>query len=142
MQTVQTTRFGKIEVDEQRMILFPDGLLGFAKQKEFILLEDKKGSAFFWLQSVDVPDLAFVLTNPLSFKPDYIEALSAEEQTHFKSEHEKMVLFGLVTVPQGHPEGATINLLGPLVIDSARRIGKQVILANSGYTHRYPLFRS
>ncbi len=141
MRTIQTSRFGTIEVDEQRKIVFPEGLLGFPEQKEYILLDDKKGSPFFWLQSMDAPELAFVLTNPQTFKPDYVKVLSEEEQRLLRNEkNQEVVLFVLVTVPVGHPESATMNLLGPLAIDAEKMSGKQVILANSGYTHRYPLF--
>lgn len=141
MQTVQTSRFGTIEVDEHRVIHFPQGLLGFPGQKDYALWEDKQDSPFFWLQSLDLPELAFVLTNPFSFKNDYLQDLSPEEKTIFKNEHgDPMVLFALVTVPSGRPEKATINLLGPLVIDSTSRTGKQIILPDSGYSHRYPIF--
>lgn len=140
MQTVQTSRFGSIEVDEHRMIHFPEGLLGFPKHKEFALLEDKPGSPFFWLQSLDDPGLAFVMTNPFFFKKDYLQGLSPEEKTLFVNEQgEEMVLFTLVSVPAGHPEKATTNLLGPLVIDTTKRTGKQLILPSTGYSHRYPL---
>lgn len=141
MQTVQTSRFGTVEIDEHRVIRFPEGLLGFPEQKDYALLEDKQDSPFFWLQSLDVPELAFVLTNPFSFKNDYLQNLSPEEKTIFKNEHgEATVVFALVTVPSGHPEKATINLLGPLVIDSSSRTGRQIILPDSGYSHRYPIF--
>jgi flagellar assembly factor FliW len=140
MQSVQTSRFGAIDVDEHRRIHFPEGLLGFPKHKEFALLEDKPGSPFFWLQSLDDPELAFVLTNPFFFKKDYLHGLSPEEKALFMNEQgEEMVLLTLVSVPSGHPEKASINLLGPIVIDPAKRTGRQLILPSTGYSHRYPL---
>jgi flagellar assembly factor FliW len=140
MVTVQTSRFGSIEVEENRRIHFPEGLLGFSKHKAFALLEDKPGSPFFWLQSLDDPQLAFVLTNPFFFKKDYLHGLSPEEKNLFVNEQgEEMVLFTLVSVPAGHPEKASTNLLGPLVIDPTRRTGKQLILPSTGYSHRFPL---
>jgi flagellar assembly factor FliW len=141
MKTVQTSRFGGIEVEETRVIHFPEGLLGFPEHKEFALLEDKPGSPFFWLQSMDSPDLAFVLTNPFFFKKDYLQDLSADERRPFVGEKgEEMVLFTLVSVPLGHPEQASTNLLGPLVIDAGSRKGRQVVLPHAGYSHRHLLF--
>jgi flagellar assembly factor FliW len=141
MQKVQTTRFGEIEVDEHRVIHFQDGILGFPRQKAYVIVENSKDSPFIWLQSMEIPELAFVMTNPFSFKKDYLQSLSSEELSFFKGDEDKqLVVFSLVTVPAGHPEKATTNLLGPLVIDPKMRSGRQVILPNSGYSHRSPLF--
>ncbi len=143
MQKIQTSRFGEIEIDENRVIDFQEGILGFPRQKAYIIVENSKDSPFFWLQSMEVPELAFVLTNPFSFKKDYLQSLSSEELSLFKEDEEnRFVVFSIVTVPAGHPEKATTNLLGPLVIDTKTRSGKQVILPNSGYSHRHPLFVS
>jgi flagellar assembly factor FliW len=143
MQKIQTSRFGEIEVDEQRIIHFQDGILGFQKQKTYVIIEGTKESPFYWLQSLEVPELAFVLTNPFSFKKDYLQSLSLDELGLIKEDEKSdLVLFSLVTVPAGHPEQATMNLLGPLVIDTKMRLGRQVILPNSGYSHRHPLFPS
>lgn len=141
MQKILTSRFGEIEVDEHRVIRFPEGIPGFPEQKSYALIENTEGSPFLWLQSTDVPELAFVLTNPFSFKKDYLQSLSPEELGPFKGEEgSEWVVFSLVTVPAGHPEKATMNLLGPLVVDTRMRSGRQVILPSSGYSHRHPLF--
>ena len=143
MQKIQTSRFGEIEVDDHRVIQFREGILGFPKQKSYAIIENTKGSPFLWLQSMEVPELAFVVTNPFSFKKDYLQSLSTEELSLFKNEEgTDWVIFSLVTVPAGHPEKATMNLLGPLVIDTKMRSGRQVILPNSGYSHRQPLFEN
>jgi flagellar assembly factor FliW len=142
MQKIQTSRFGEIEVDEQWIIRFQDGILGFPKQKTYAIVESTKGSPFNWLQSLDVPELAFVLTNPFSFRKDYLQSLSPEELALIREDEKAdLLFFSLVTVPAGRPEGATMNLLGPLVIDTKTRLGRQVILPNSGYSHRHPLFQ-
>ncbi|MBN1103161.1 MAG: flagellar assembly protein FliW [Deltaproteobacteria bacterium] len=141
MLSVHTSRFGTIDVDEDKMIRFPEGLLGFPHQKEFVLLDHKPGSPFRWLQAVDKPELAFIMTNPFLFKQDYLDGLSSEEEAHIVGgQGEEIAVFALVTIPSGQAEKATINLLGPLVIDLKSRNGRQVILANAGYTHRHPLF--
>ena len=137
--TIETTRFGKLEIEEGRVIRFPEGLLGFPENKDYVILEHKPDSPFCWLQSMDSPDLAFVMTNPFLVKNDYLENLSANEKGFFSSENGgDIVVFVLVTIPPGQVEKMTVNLLGPLVIDSGSRIGRQVILANSGYDHHHP----
>ena len=140
MLAIDTSRFGKVEIDDSRVIRFAEGLLGFPEQRDYTILEHKSDSPFCWLQSVDVPGLAFVITNPFLFKSDYLAHLSPEEEGFFKKEDGGQVMvFALVTIPHGHGERATVNLLGPLVVDPGSRTGKQVILANAGYSHRHPL---
>ena len=137
---VETVRFGAIEVEEERVIHFPEGLLGFPENKDFVIKEHKPDSPFMWLQSMNAPELAFVITNPFLVKPDYLENLSPGERAAFNSENDnKLTIFVLVTIPPGQVQNMTVNLLGPLIIDIESRTGKQVILPNSGYHHRYPL---
>jgi flagellar assembly factor FliW len=137
---IKTDRFGEIEVDEKLAIHFPDGLLGFPDHKDFVILEHKPNSPFCWLQSTTSPELAFVMTNPLLYKTDYIDGLSPEEKKQLTGDNgNSTVIFSIVTIPPGKAKNSTINLLGPLAINTQSRIGRQVILANSGYNHRHPL---
>lgn len=140
MTNIKTTRFGEIEVDENNAIHFTEGLPGFQDKKDFVILEHKPGSPFLWLQSMDTPDLAFVMINPFLVKSDYLQDLSTEEEALLKSENcEEIIVFSLVSIPKGKAEKATANLMGPIVIESKSRNAKQVILANSGYSHRQPI---
>jgi len=140
MLKVKTTRFGDIEVDGTRAVRFPDGLLGFPEQRDFVILDHKADSPFCWLQSIDTPELAFVLTNPFLVKGNYLEDLPPQEAHLFKNDDgSHVIVFTLVTIPPGNVKGMTVNLLGPLVIDTKTRVGRQVILSNSGYNHRHPL---
>ena len=135
-----TFRFGDIEIDERLLIRFPAGLLGFPEQKDYAILEHGKGSPFYWLQSLDAPDLAFVMTNPFLIKEDYLEKLPDEEKSLLcGSEHDEIVVFVLVTVPRGKAGQSTVNLMSPLVISTKSKTGNQVILLNSGYSHCHPL---
>ncbi len=138
---IKTTRFGDVAIDETRTLHFPEGLLGFPEQKDYVLLEHKSDSPFFWLQSVDRPDLAFILTSPFLLDKDYLKNLSPNEETLFQCrEGGGISVFALVTIPSGKVEEMTVNLLGPLVIEEETRIGRQVVIANAGYSHRHPFF--
>jgi flagellar assembly factor FliW len=140
MRSIKTTRFGELEIDDSKSIHFRDGILGFPQNKDFIILEHKPGSPFLWLQSMDAPDLAFVLTNPFLMKSDYLKDLSSEEESFLKGEgDDEIMVFSIVTIPRGEVEKATVNLMGPIVVESKSRNAKQIILANSGYSHRHPL---
>lgn len=137
---IETTRFGNVAIDETKIIHFPDGLLGFPEQKDYILLEHRSDSPFFWLQSVDRPDLAFVLTNPFLLDKDYLQNLSPNEETLFQCrEGDSISVFAIVTIPPGKVEEMTVNLLGPVVVEAEARIGRQVVIPNSGYSQRHPV---
>ena len=90
MVNIKTTRFGEVEIDENCAIHFPDGLLGFQEQKDYIILEHKPDSPFCWLQSWTSPDLAFVITNPFLVKNNYLEDLSPDENALFKIKNGKI----------------------------------------------------
>jgi flagellar assembly factor FliW len=140
MQKIKTTRFGEVEVDEIKAVHFQDGLLGFPGKKNYVIMEHKPGSSFLWLQSMDVPDLAFVMINPFLLNSEYLKDLSKDEEALLKNERdEEILVFSLVAIPKGRVEDATVNLMGPIIVESKSRNAKQVILANSGYSHRHPL---
>ena len=69
---VETTRFGRIEVSSEEVIFFPQGLIGFEMLKHFVLLDSRKGGAIQWLQAVDDPGLAFLVSDPRRFIPSFV----------------------------------------------------------------------
>jgi flagellar assembly factor FliW len=100
----------------------------------------KPDSPFFWLQSADDPELAFIVMNPQLVMPDYAVHLAKEDRQALQVKGEDpLVIYGLVTIPRGNPADMTINLLGPLVINSAAGVGRQVVMSGSDYSHRHPV---
>ena len=137
MGKVKTTRFGEIEVDEKETIELPHGLIGFPELKRFILLDHDKNSPFKWLQSLEDSGIAFVLINPLLFKPDYsIEVTQAEVSDLSLDKEEDAVICTIITMPS-NPKNMTANLKAPLIFNLKNRTGKQVILNTSDYTTRH-----
>lgn len=143
MLNVKTTWFGEINIDGKRVIQFPEGLLGFSEQKNYVILEHKPGSPLLWLQSTTAPYLAFVITDPFPVKKDYLKDLQDVEKRIFKGmEDGRVIVLVIVTIKQDNINPVTMNLMGPLVIDAKTQIGRQVILEKSGYSHRHPLIFS
>lgn len=136
---VASDRFGELEIEEDRVLQFDDGLLGFPEAKRFAMLDTHDTGVYFWLQSLDDPGLAFLSVVPWSFFPDYEPHLPEGEQASLglRSASEAIVLC-LLTV-QRDQEAITANLLGPLVVNGTTRKGRQVVLAESGYPVRAPL---
>ena len=140
MEQVKTTRFGDVDIDENRLISFPSGLPGFPEQNRFVLMEHKPGSPFMWLQSADTPDLAFVVMDPFLIQSGYLQDLPPRDrETALGKAAPPPLVLTIVNIPHGAPREMTVNLLGPLVIDTEAKTGKQVILAGSGYQTRHPV---
>ncbi len=134
---VKTTRFGEIEVEDQRVITFSRGLLGFPTHQRYVLIQPSEDSYFFWLQSVDASELAFVVTDPSLFVRDYVVPLKAEqmEEMGLTSLAEAQVL----VIVNKRGTLLTGNLQGPLIIHTERRAGEQLVLADKRFHTRVPL---
>ncbi len=137
---IETLRFGKIAVQEDKVITFPRGILGFAKNKKYILFPHSEGSAFFWLQSVEDGDLAFVVMNPQVIKTDYSVDVDDNVLTELDvKQPEDLEVFCIVTIPHNDPRHMTINLLGPIIINAQGRNAVQIICDRHTYSHRHPV---
>ncbi len=134
---IQTTRFGPIDVDDEKIMTFKDGLLGFPKHQRFALIQTAPDPAFFWLQSVDDPDLAFVVCDPLLFVPDYQVPIRQDdvEALGLRDLNDCQVLV-IVNKVNGD---LTANLLGPLVVGAHSLLAKQLVLSDKRYGTRHRL---
>jgi flagellar assembly factor FliW len=136
---IPSERFGDLEVDPERVIDFPEGLLGFVDRRRFAMLDANDSGLYFWLQSLDDPTLAFLAVIPWEFFPDYaVDLKDDDEQWLGVSAETDVLVLTLVTVQQDSGE-LTTNLLGPLVVNVANRRGRQIVLADSGFPVRAPL---
>jgi flagellar assembly factor FliW len=141
---IKTTRFGTISIKEEKIIEMPFGLLGFPDKKKFFILQHQENSPFFWYQSIDDPGLAFVITNPFLFIPDYkidLEATLKEMSWNGDGNNSYLDLFIIVNIPRGMPHKMTGNFIGPILVNSKNYQAVQMVLSDSGYTHKFPLFK-
>ena len=138
---IKTTRFGQVEINENLVITLPEGIVGFEDLKQYIILDNfDKESPFKWFQSIDDPSLAFVITDPLMFVPEYKAKVSKEEIRNIKlSDASKAVIVVIVNIKIDHSE-ITINLQGPIVINPEEKLAKQVIIRESDYSVRHVIF--
>ncbi|MAG13865.1 MAG: flagellar assembly protein FliW [Spirochaetales bacterium] len=133
---VKTKPFGTIEVDERQKLRFPHGILGFENLMNYVLL-DATEPPFYWLQSLDEPDVAFVLIDPSFFKPDYSHDLPEEDLDGIGlADTGDQLVFAIVTIPENHSL-MTANLQGPLVINKANKLGRQSITTNPRWLVRH-----
>ncbi|MCK4541445.1 MAG: flagellar assembly protein FliW [Spirochaetales bacterium] len=135
---VNTKPYGTIEVDDRQKIYFPYGILGFETFREFVLL-DALQQPFYWLQSMEVPEIAFVLINPQIFQPEYrleVADTDLEEIDTNKEDSENILTFAIVTIPENHSK-MTANLQGPIIINRQNRKGRQSISLNPKWKIRH-----
>ncbi len=139
---LQTKHFGEIEIDSQKIITFEDGIPGFEETKQYALLPNPDAeNPFQWLQAVEEPSLAFVITNPFYFKEDYEfdipERVTQQLQIEKK---EEIAIYSIAVVPE-NIEDITINLRGPLVINIEKNKGRQLLLDHEAYALKYKIFQ-
>jgi len=136
---IETTRFGRLAVDDERIMTFPRGLLGFPDRSRFALIQTGHENYFFWLQSVDDANLAFVVADPSIFFKDYEVPLRDETIQELN-----LVDLGtsqVFVICNKVGEWLTGNLLGPIVVNAANRIAMQVVLTEKKWTTRQPLMK-
>jgi len=137
---VETKAYGPLELDERQKIFFPYGILGFEHLKYFALL-DARQHPFYWLQSMESVDVAFVLINPRVFRPDYELEVDADELEEIGITDLKNALdFVIVTIPE-EPSEMTANLQGPLIINKQTRVGRQCIGVNPRWMVRHSIMK-
>jgi len=135
---ISTSRFGEQEIEKSKVIEVLDGMVGFSEDR-FILLHPDKGP-FCWFQSVDNPDLAFVVVDPTQIVPGYKVKLTQDEYDRLKIEPGiEVILLSVVTMARD-PRQITMNLQGPIVINPSRMIAKQIVLETVQAITRYPIF--
>ena len=137
---IQTSRFGEIEVEENQIITFPSGLVGFTEDRRFEIREDDAAAPFLWLQSVDSNGLAFVMIEPHVSVTNYELELTQEHLNKLDAKNiEELRVFVLVTMAK-EMKDVTINLQGPLLLNPDKRLGLQFIIPDGKYSTRHLLF--
>jgi flagellar assembly factor FliW len=135
--TIESTRFGRVEINPETVIEFPDGLIGLGGSRYALLARDHE-AAFVWLQSLDDPALALPVTNPHTFFGDYpVELIDEDVERLGVTEEAAFDVY--VTVRAGEAlEDFTANQMAPILVREG--VGYQVINQASGLDLRAPLF--
>ncbi|BCS86817.1 flagellar assembly protein FliW [Pseudodesulfovibrio sediminis] len=136
------TRLGEREVSSDGIIYFPRGLVGLEDKREFALLSVKDDdSPFLLLQCVTDPGLGLLVADPYAFIESYDVKIENADRKVLKVENIRQVaVLVTVTIPRDKPEDTTLNLQGPIVINTEARIGLQIPQTEAGYpTHFHPI---
>lgn len=142
-QNVITSRLGTIEYGDEDLVIVRHGMIGFPSLERFLIVQHRAGSPFRWLLSVDDPMTAFLITDPVLFVPEYSPEVSEAQVSEIgldaMSAH---LVYTVVNIPKGQPEEMTLNLAGPVVINPANMLGKQLVLEDAKYSLRHKVVRT
>ena len=141
MKKVNTLRFGEIEVDEGKIVHFADGIPAFEEEHEFLIIPYDEESPYVFLQSLTTPELAFLMAMPFVFFPEYeFELDDANQEKLGLTRQEDMLVYMLLTIPDGQVESMTANLMAPIVMNQVTMQARQIVLDKSPYTTKHRLF--
>lgn len=137
---ISTSRFGQVELKQEDVLTFPEGLLGFADLRKFALLDDPNDEIFAWLQSCEAPQIAFPVLEPELFSAQYKANLTKSDLEALKlTGQDKARYFSIVTIPDD-PTLMTANLKAPVVVNVVERTARQCVLQDNNLAIREPIF--
>ena len=137
---ISTLRFGELEISDEEVITFPEGILGFQTVQRYCLVDQGDDTLILWLQAIDDPSIAFPVLEPKIFKDDYVVKLSAQELKQLRLESvNQSIVFSILTIPRDVTQ-MTANVKAPIVINLRDHFGKQVVLQENEYTIKHPMF--
>jgi len=137
---IKTTRFGLVELNSEDILIFHEGLLGFRDLRQFVMLDDPNDDIFAWLQSCELPSIAFPVLEPELFGHIYTADLNKTDLESLKMQAgEPPTFFSIITIPDD-PTQMTANIKAPIVINLKKKIARQCVLQDNHLAIREPIF--
>lgn len=140
---IQTSRFGRVQCLSDDLIHFPDGILGFANLRNFVLLDDPSDEIFAWLQSCEIPQIAFPVLEPELFETNYQLNLTKHDLDSLDlagcTDRTALRSFNIITILDD-PTQMTANMKAPIVINISKRMARQIVLQDNNLAIREPIF--
>ncbi len=138
---IKTTRFGEIEVNQQDIIKFKEGILGFEQYKNFTIVDPNDTTLIMWMQCVDAPQIAFPIIEPQIFKPDYCPVLMPTDMNSIELQQPMDAkVYTILTIPNDFTQ-MNANLKAPIIINLKKNIAKQIVLQDNKLTVKHEMYR-
>lgn len=137
-----TRIFGEVNVDDNKIISFPNGIIGFPDLKRFTLMFDNDDdvSTIKWLQSIEEPDFALPVMDPLLVCPEYKPEIDKDKVENIgELSDDEVLILVTVTVPHDLTK-MTVNLMGPFIINVKDMKAAQCIVENEDYPVKFPIY--
>lgn len=139
----ETRFFGTIDIEDEKIINFPNGIIGMENLKNFALIYDSESeerSKISWLQSMDDPSMAFPVINPMDITEAYTPIIEDELMKNIGDPADADVLiFVTMSIPSDLTK-MTANLKAPFIINTVDRKAMQVIVENDDYEIKYNVY--
>lgn len=139
---ILTKIFGEIEVNEEKVLNFDEGIIGFPDLNRFMLIHDVEAEkkTVSWLQSIDEPAFAMPVVDPLAVDPEYNPVVEDELLRPLGDMvEEDIIVLVTMTVP-ADVKKATVNLKAPIVVNSKNLKACQIILDDEKYLVKHPVY--
>lgn len=139
---IRTRVFGEIIIDDEKLIHFPSGIIGFPELQDFALIHDEEKSTdtIHWLQSIQEPGFAMPVVDPLFVCPDYNPEVDDDLLKNIgELIPDELLVMVTMTVPKELTK-MSVNLKGPIVINAAQKLGTQVIVEGDKYPVKFPIY--
>ncbi|MGN0438608.1 MAG: flagellar assembly protein FliW [Lachnospiraceae bacterium] len=142
---VQTKFFGEVDIEEEKILDFPNGIIGFENFNQFTIIydiDDDSQTRISWLQSVEEPALALPVIDPLAIVPEYIPMIEDELLAPLGNPADADLLFLLVMTVPADMTKVTANMKAPIIINGENKKGVQLIVENADYPVRFNIYES
>lgn len=138
---INSTRFGELVINQEDIIRFKEGILGFEQYKNFIVHDPNDSTLILWLQSTEATHIAFPIIEPQIFKNDYCPMLMPSDMNSLEllSPNDSKV-YTILTIPADFTLMSS-NLKAPLIINLKKNIAKQVVLQDNKLTVKHEMYK-
>lgn len=137
---IVTRDFGELDITQNEIITFPNGLFAFENEHEFILLSPLGQNIYpMWLQAVNNQDLCLIVFNPLDFDPNYHVSVDKTDLECVEIDAQDIIDYLVIAVIPQDIKDSVVNLKAPIVINSTKNKAVQVIAAED-YPIKHPAF--
>lgn len=140
--TINTSKFGLIDIDDEKTLFFDNGILGFEHLKKYAIINTEDTKPFYWLQSLEDKDIALPCMNPFDIIPTYSPEVNENVLDGLEVKKiEDILIITTVSVPID-PSKSTTNLAAPIIINTSNNKGIQCVLQNAEYDVRQSVFHT
>lgn len=136
---LSNTRFGTIEYEEKDLVHIPDGLVGMPDMVSFLILDFEEETPFKWMQSTQDANRGFLIADPLLFNPEFSIALGEDDLRDLDVGNPDDLAVFVICTFRGAWSETTGNLMGPIIVQVEKRLGRQVIVEESSFSTHEPL---
>lgn len=133
--------FKDLVYSKEDIITFPAGIPGFEKNRDFVIVNVPEYLPFEWLVCIDGSRLRFAVINPLLFNNEYTPNIVKEQMEELSIEKPDDILLYVIVTIRENPLESTANLVGPIVVNRNKRLGKQIIIDDERYSTQEPILR-